>query len=203
MTKNLPREKTGLDGDGGKLRHGGIGHHASIGKKQNAIIAVCAIVEFNDRAGGHDIRKRQGFHQVEHRPQKTATRGTGATRKGIRQTILKHHSRKIIRPGHNLTTVLQLDLPVSFDSFQSSTEGRKVRGFFGIDNCHMVQANRVAPGDLLDDIAAPEQDGNAELFLVKKFCRLYHTTYLAIWKHDPFWVSPDFFKNCFYESHAL
>ena len=160
-------------------------------------------MEFNDRAGGHDIRKRQGFHQMEHRPQKTATRGTGATGQGIRETILKHHSRKIIRFGHNLAAVPQLDLPVSFNPLQSSTEGWKVRGFFGIDDRHMVQANRVALGDLLDDIAAPEQNGNAELFLVKKLCRLYHTAYLAIWKHNPFRVSPDFFKNCFYEPHAL
>ena len=132
---------------------------------------------------------------MQHRPQQSTARCAGSANKGIRQTVLDHHSRKIVRSHHDCAAIRHLDLAVAPDPFQPPAENRKLGGFFGIDDRHMVQTYGFPLGDFRDGFTASEKDRYAELTLVKKLRRLYHTGQLAVRKNNPLGMSPNFLKN--------
>jgi hypothetical protein len=59
----------------------------------------------------------------------------------------------------------------------------------------MVEADGFPLGDFLNHFPPSQQDRYAELTLVKKLRRLYHTGQFAVRKNNPLGVFPDFFKN--------
>ena len=132
---------------------------------------------------------------MQHWPEQGAARCTGSSGEGIRKAVLNHHGSEIIRPHHECSAVLQLDLAIALDPFQTATKHRQLGGIFRIDDRHMVQADGFALGDFLNDFPPSQQNGNAKSTLVKKLCRLYHTRQFTVWKNHPLGMFPDFFKN--------
>ena len=59
----------------------------------------------------------------------------------------------------------------------------------------MVEADGLLLRDFLNHFSSSQQDRYAELALVKKLRRLYHTGQLTVRENNPLGMFPDFFKN--------
>ena len=139
---------------------------------------------------------------MKHGAQQGPSSGTDPPGEGICQAVLNHHGCKIIRPDHERAAVFQLQHAVTPDPLQPPAEHGKLRGLFRIDNRHMVEADRFPLRDFLNHFSSSQQDRYAELALVKKLRRLYHTRQLTIRENNPLGMFPDFFKNGFNKPHT-